>query len=192
MPSEWSLKRTGAESVVLPVLLIIFGFAITALPIVTSIGVALGIGLWLSIAALVQLVHAFQFRGVGPVAWQVLIGICYLIAGMYLVTHPVIGVAGLSLAVAVFFFCESFLDIVAYFSTGPAIASGWILVDGIIALALALMIWSRWPASSWWVVGTLVGVGVIVGGISRLMMALALRRLRRSHTERAFPEKRAA
>jgi uncharacterized membrane protein HdeD (DUF308 family) len=39
------------------------------------------------------------------------------------------------------------------------------------------MIWRAWPASSVWVIGTLVGISMIFSGFSRLMLSLAAKRV---------------
>ena len=49
------------------------------------------------------------------------------------------------------------------------------LVDGIITLLLGLMIYRQWPSSAAWAIGTLVGVSMIVSGITRVMLSLAVR-----------------
>jgi uncharacterized membrane protein HdeD (DUF308 family) len=54
--------------------------------------------------------------------------------------------------------------------------AGWILADGIITLALGLMIYLQWPSSSSWAIGTFVGVSLIVSGVTRLMLSLAVRK----------------
>jgi len=51
--------------------------------------------------------------------------------------------------------------------------------NGIVALALGLMIWLQWPSSSIWAIGTLVGVNLLLTGITRLMVGLTGRRLTR-------------
>jgi len=51
--------------------------------------------------------------------------------------------------------------------------------NGIVALALGLMIWLQWPSSSTWAIGTLVGVNLLLTGITRLMVGLTGRRLTR-------------
>jgi uncharacterized membrane protein HdeD (DUF308 family) len=38
------------------------------------------------------------------------------------------------------------------------------------------MIWRHWPSGSLWVIGTLVGINMIMSGTTRLMLALAVRR----------------
>ncbi len=59
----------------------------------------------------------------------------------------------------------------------PADDRGWLMVDGVITLVLALMIWSTWPSSAAWVVGTLVGVSMLFSGITRLMLSITARRI---------------
>jgi uncharacterized membrane protein HdeD (DUF308 family) len=39
------------------------------------------------------------------------------------------------------------------------------------------MIWRSWPASSVWVIGTLVGISMLFSGFSRLMLSLAAKRV---------------
>jgi uncharacterized membrane protein HdeD (DUF308 family) len=39
------------------------------------------------------------------------------------------------------------------------------------------MIWSAWPMSAAWAIGTLIGISMLFSGMSRLMLSLAIRRL---------------
>jgi uncharacterized membrane protein HdeD (DUF308 family) len=55
--------------------------------------------------------------------------------------------------------------------------TGWILFDGVISVILAFLIWTTWPWSTEWAIGTLVGVSMFFSGISRLMVSLAARRM---------------
>jgi uncharacterized membrane protein HdeD (DUF308 family) len=41
---------------------------------------------------------------------------------------------------------------------------------------LGLLIYLQWPSSSAWAIGTLVGVSLIISGVSRVMMSLAVRK----------------
>ncbi len=40
---------------------------------------------------------------------------------------------------------------------------------------MGALILVRWPSSSLWAIGTLVGAAVLTGGISRIMIALKIR-----------------
>jgi uncharacterized membrane protein HdeD (DUF308 family) len=45
------------------------------------------------------------------------------------------------------------------------------------SIVLSVMIWSTWPSSAVWVVGTLVGISMLFSGITRLMLSMAVRRI---------------
>jgi uncharacterized membrane protein HdeD (DUF308 family) len=51
------------------------------------------------------------------------------------------------------------------------------LGDGIITLLLGLLIYRQWPSSSIWAIGTLVGVSMIISGVTRVMFSLTVRKL---------------
>jgi uncharacterized membrane protein HdeD (DUF308 family) len=38
------------------------------------------------------------------------------------------------------------------------------------------MIYVHWPSSSVWAIGTLVGISMIMSGVTRLMLSLAVRK----------------
>jgi len=172
-----ALETLGSgKSIVWAILLIVFGFLAIALPFATSWGVVLILAWLIIFSGGFQFIHAFRSTGAGNILWKVLVAIVYLIFGIYLLLHPLIGIAALTLVLAVFFVIEGILDLVAYFQNRQAGASTWILFDGIITLVLGLLVWRRWPSSSWWVIGTLVGIDLIMTGATRLMLSLAARR----------------
>jgi uncharacterized membrane protein HdeD (DUF308 family) len=72
---------------------------------------------------------------------------------------------------------EAALEVIAYFRTRSEGGSGWLLVNALITLLLGGLIWFHWPSSSVWAIGTLVGVNLLMTGISRLMVGLAARKL---------------
>lgn len=119
---------------------------------------------------------AFQAHNGGSVIWRLLVGIAYLFFGVYLIMHPALGVASLTLLLASLFLVEGILNIVLFFNLRSLRGSSWILSDGIITLILGLMIYTQWPSSSAWAIGTLVGVSLIISGVSRVMLSLAVRK----------------
>jgi uncharacterized membrane protein HdeD (DUF308 family) len=176
-----ALRRPGSgPSILWSILLIVLGLLAIALPIETSLAVVIVIGWLVLFHGIGQLIHAFQSKGAGHIAWKLLVAVVYLVAGAYLLFHPGVGAATLTFVLAIFFFAEGVVDIAAYFSTRRISGSGWMLLDGIITLILGVMIWRHWPSSSVWVIGLLVGISLLMTGMTRLMMALALRRLARA------------
>ena len=167
----------SGKSIIWAILLIVFGFLAIALPLATSMGLVLIIGWLLIFSGGFQLVHAFQSKGAGHIIWKVLVALLYLVVGLSFIIHPLNGVAGLTLVLGIFLIIEGVFDLIAYFQNRSAAGSGWVLFDGIVTLILGIMVWRHWPASSLWVIGTLVGISMIMTGWTRLMISLAARRL---------------
>lgn len=164
-------------SVVLSVLMIIAGMLAILLPQVAGIAITAVVGWLLLFSGVLHLVYAFRSSTAGHVVWEILLGIAYGAIGLYLLARPVVGLATLTLALGIYLFAEGILELILAFRIRPITGWGWLLFDGIITLILALMIWSTWPSSMAWVLGTLVGVSMLFSGFSRLMLSLAARRI---------------
>ena len=174
-PSE-IVRQATTWSTVWGVLLIIFGMAAVASPFVAAVAVN-GVIAWLIVlAGVIHLIVAFHAFRAGSMLWKLLVGLAYVFFGGYLITHPSLGVASLTLVLASLFLVEGVLNIVLFFQMRSVQGSGWVLSDGIITLLLGLMIYTQWPSSSAWAIGTLVGVSLIVSGITRVMLSLAVRK----------------
>ena len=164
-------------SIVWAILLIVFGFLAIALPLATSVGVVIILAWLLVFSGAFQFIHAFRSHGAGSIAWKLLVAVLYLAAGLYFLMNPLLGVASFTLVLACFFVAEGAIDLVVYFGNRSVQGAGWILFDGIVTLILGIMVWSHWPNSSAWVIGTLVGISMIMTGYTRLMLSLAVRRI---------------
>jgi uncharacterized membrane protein HdeD (DUF308 family) len=133
---------------------------------------------WLIVVAgIVHLILAFQAHRVGSLIWRLLVGLAYVFFGVYLITHPALAVASLTLLLASLFLIEGILDIALFFQVRSMQSSSWVLVDGVVTLLLGLMIYRQWPTSSAWAIGTLVGVSMIISGVTRVMLSLTVRKV---------------
>jgi len=167
----------SGKSIVWAIVVIILGFLAIALPLATSVGVVAVIAWLVLLAGAFQLIHAFQSQGIGSTIWKIVVAILYLIVGIYFLLNPLLAVAGFTLALAIFFVVEGVIDLVIYFQTRKIGGSGWILFNGVVTLILGILVWRQWPSSSLWVIGTLVGISMIMTGTTRLMLSLTARRI---------------
>jgi len=172
-----NVRRATTWSIALSVLMIVAGVLAICVPVVAGVAVTALVAWLLILSGLLHLGFAFRDGRAGAILWEILLGIVYGGIGFYMLARPVAGLASLTLAIAVYLLIEGALEFVMSFQLRPAPGSGWLLVDGIITLLLAVMIWSTWPSSAAWVVGTLIGISMLFSGITRLMLSLALRRV---------------
>lgn len=175
-PMGFAKKVTGWY-IAAAVLFIILGMFAIIEPGVAGLGVTLLVGWLLVFGAVMHFIAAFKGGGAKQVLLQVLIGILYLIGGLYFLTHTIMGVATLTLLLAGIILAEGVLELIAYFRLRKEGASGWMLLNAIITLLLGCLIWFHWPSSTVWAIGTLVGVNLLMTGITRLMFGLAARKL---------------
>ena len=171
------LQKARSWSVLWGVLMFICGMLAIIMPLASSIGVVILLGWLILFSAVWHLIFAFQTRGWGNILWQTLLAIIYGVAGFYMLWNPLLGVISLTLVIAVFLLCEGVLELVLFFNMRHVANSIWFLINGIITLILGLLVWFHWPASSIWLIGTLVGISLIFSGISRVMLSLPHRRL---------------
>jgi uncharacterized membrane protein HdeD (DUF308 family) len=170
------VRRASTLSIVWGVLLVALGVLAVGSPLVAAVAVNVVISWLIVVAGVIHLAVAFHRREVGSIIWRILVGLAYVFFGVYLIAHPAIGVASLTLVLASLFLVEGIFDIALFFQVRAVQGSSWILIDGIITLLLGLMIYLQWPSSSSWAIGTLVGVSLIVSGVTRVMMSFAVRK----------------
>ena len=162
-------------SIALSILLIIAGLFALVVPEISGLAITLIFGWLMIVSGVTHFIFAFKTHTTGGVIWELLIGAVYLFTGVYLVLHPLDALLALTLILACYLFFEAIVEFIQYFQLRPRHGAGWLIVDGIVTLVLAIIIWRSWPASSIWV-GIFVGFSMIFSGFSRLMLSLAAKR----------------
>ncbi|MGA7502833.1 MAG: HdeD family acid-resistance protein [Candidatus Sulfotelmatobacter sp.] len=170
------VRHASTTSILWGVLLIVFGVVAVGAPLLAAVAVNALVAWLIVLAGVVHLMLAFRVHGAGSVIWKLLVGVAYVCFGTYVILHPVLGVASLTLILASLFLIEGILDIVLYVKMRPIHGSIWVLIDGIVTLLLGLLIYMQWPSSSAWAIGTLVGISLIFSGVARVGMSMAVRK----------------
>jgi uncharacterized membrane protein HdeD (DUF308 family) len=171
------VRQASNWSILWGISLVVLGILAVGSPLVAAVAVNVVIAWLVVLAGAAHLVLAFHAHGAGSFLWKLLVGLAYVVFGAYLIVHPALGVASLTLVLASLFLIEGALDIVLFFKMRTLRGSTWILLDGIITLLLGLMIYIQWPSSSAWAIGTLVGVSMIISGVARVMLSFAVRKV---------------
>jgi uncharacterized membrane protein HdeD (DUF308 family) len=167
------VKKSLGWSIAISVVMIVAGILAMIIPPAAGLAVTVFVGWVLVFSGLLHFVYAWQSRETRAALWEVLVGILYVFIGGYLLWNPIIGLASLTFALAVYLFFEAVLEFVLAYRLRPAPGSGWLAVDGVITLILAVLIWRTWPSNTPWVLGLLVGISMLFSGVARLMLSLA-------------------
>jgi uncharacterized membrane protein HdeD (DUF308 family) len=171
-----SIRREWGWLLGLGVVLVIVGTLAIGAPFVASLATALTIGVLLLLAGLAQLVGAFWTRDWSAFFLVLLIGVLYAVLGLLFLNRPISALEVLTLLLACSLMVSGAIRIV-----GSLLYRfphwGWILSGGILNLALGIMIWLQWPLSGFWIIGLFVGIDMIFGGWTWIMLALRLKNL---------------
>ena len=170
-------KRFTGWYILAAVLFILLGLFAIIEPATAIVGIALLLGWLLIFGGDAHFVATLKGGSAKRVLFQILSGIAFLLGGLYILTHPLLAIGTLTALLAVVIFAAGVFDIITYFRLQREHPSGWMLMNGIVALLLGALIWIQWPSSSAWAIGTLVGVNLLMTGVTRLIFGVAGRRL---------------
>ena len=170
------MKEATGLSIGWSIVLLVLGVVALLMPFTTGIAVSVFVGWIIVFSGFAYVAYAFAASGAGAFIWRFLVGAVYVLGGGYLAFHPGLALESLTLVVAAIFFIEGVMETIAFFQFRNLPGAGWLLFDGIVALVVAYLIWRPWPSSSSWAIGTLVGVNLIVSGLTRLMYSVSARK----------------
>jgi uncharacterized membrane protein HdeD (DUF308 family) len=178
MSSFVSVRESSSGwSIFFGILLVVAGFASIALPFVAGITASIFFGWLILFAGVAHLVYAWFERGAGAIIWQILIGLVYIGAAVAMLLLPVTAVVALTLVLGWYIAIEGIFELILFSRLRRVPGASWLLFDGVVSLLLAGLIFLHWPSSSFWVLGTLVGISLLFSGIARLTMPMARRRI---------------
>lgn len=126
------------------------------------------------------LVHAFSIKGWRGFLMELLIGALYVVAGGWLAFFPFTGIVTLTILLAALFLAEGVLEVVMALRVRPHEGWGWLLLSGLVAIAVGVLIAYELPSSATWAIGLLAGVNLVSTGVSFIVLALAGRRIGRA------------
>jgi uncharacterized membrane protein HdeD (DUF308 family) len=163
----------------LGILMAIGGTACLAFPgltAMTSFSVVVMLGIILMIAGIGTIITAFWAGKWSGLLVQLLIGILYLVAGISIAEHP-----GKSTVFLTMFLAAMFVVAGIFRVTAALVIRfphwGWTLLNGVVTLMLGVIILRHFPEAALWLIGTLVGVDLLLQGWSWIALALAIRKL---------------
>ena len=154
----------------LGILLIILGVAAIAFPFVTTIAAKIFLGWLFLIGGILQIVHAFSTRAWSEFFLDLLIGVLYVVAGGWLAFFPLTGILTLTLLLALMFIVEGMLEAGIAFRIRPHAGWVWMLLSGIVAIAVGVLLIAKLPSSAAWAIGLLVGINLIMSGFAYLFL----------------------
>lgn len=162
--------------VALGVLSIVAGFvAFTDVIAFTLISVIF-IGAALLVSGGFQIVHAFATKSWSQFGINVALGLLYVVGGLLIMQEPVEGSMIITLFLLIALVIGGVLRIVIALRHRE-LRLWWLMaIGGLGSVAIGVLLFLALPWSGLWVLGTLVGVELLIQGVTWLQFGLSLRR----------------
>jgi uncharacterized membrane protein HdeD (DUF308 family) len=163
---EEVVERANRRAKIGSAVLIASGALPIFLPLLAGLSVSLALGLTLVAAALAYGILAFSVRERSARHWLTLVSATFLVVPLTPLARQDIPVATLALAIAASFFIEAAAEIAYFVIVRPRSGSRWALANTFLTISAAFSICSGCVRSLTWVLEIVVGVALIVSGLS--------------------------
>lgn len=170
------VKHRSGWAVFMGLMTVALGIVLIMYPYATATATTLFVGCILTLVGVVEIFLAFASQTPGRFLLRLLLAVLYGFTGIVLIVNPFTGAVSLTLFVGWMLVLRGVFAMVTAFRVRPLEGWGWLVVDSLANLAAGVLIIAKWPSSTVWAVGTLVGASVLMTGISRTIVAAQIRR----------------
>jgi uncharacterized membrane protein HdeD (DUF308 family) len=154
------------------ILFVILGVVALLVPTLFSVAFEWTVGWLFLMGGSIQLLRCIQAGHQAPGYWMLILSSLFaMIFGVLLVFRPLEGVIALTAIMAFYFLAEGIVKILFALQLRAFSHWGWILFNGLCSIAISFIVFSGWPLSSMWFIGVLLGVYLIMNGMSFIIMA---------------------
>jgi uncharacterized membrane protein HdeD (DUF308 family) len=155
------------------ILLILLGAFAVFVPVIATITTTIVFGWVFLIGGVVGFITSIQARHAPGFWWSLLSAVLGVAVGLMLLAWPISGTLSLTMLLAVYFVAEGITSIMYSIEHKREMSGrwGWLLLNGIIDLILAVIIVMGLPVDAAWALGLIVGIDLIFGGFALSAMA---------------------
>ncbi|HEY1478067.1 MAG TPA: DUF308 domain-containing protein [Chthoniobacterales bacterium] len=155
------------------ILSLVVGLLALSSPLLFSVLIVKLLGVFALVSGVISLLIAIFDKDVAPRGLNAIFALVRIGAGLALLSCVRSGLNLITLIFAVYLIVEGIFDIFGAFKVREQ--RGWIfmLVNGIVAIAIGLMVYAHWPFGSAWILGFFFGLNLLFHGFAQLMLGLS-------------------
>lgn len=159
------------------ILLAMLGIAALILPPLASLAIAIFLGWMFLISGIGGLIVTYWARSTPGFWWSLISAALAVLAGMLLLARPMQAVLTLTIVLGAYFLAEGVATIMYALEHRRELSGrwSWLLIAGLVDIAISFMVITGLPSSAEWAIGILVGINLLFGGATLIGMALAAR-----------------
>jgi len=171
------LRAKSGWIVALGVIYLLAGFIALGSVVFATVATVLVVGIMMIISGVAEVINAFQLKSWGKFLLWVLLGLLYIFAGFVTFENPLLAAALLTLMLGFALVASGIMRLVLAFSMKEGTPWLWVVLSGLITLALGVIILLHWPVSGLYILGIFLGIDLVFAGVSWICVGLGLRKL---------------
>ena len=163
------LKSFSKSLVTIGIIVFIVGLIAILFPIAFGKATVIILGIIFIIAGVLRLSFAIFSLHTGSVLLKYLAGILMIVAGIWMIADPDMGLNILTIFLAVYFIIDGISSLTYSFTMKPISGGAYLIAEGIISIILGILIWAHWPEESKFVLSIYVGIKLLFSGMAIMM-----------------------
>ncbi len=169
------LREKWAAITAFGVLLVVLGVAALFFSLLATIVTVTLNGVLFLVAGAAEIGIGMHSREWGRFFLWVIGGVLYLAVGLLCIVNPILASVALTLLLGAALIAAGLLRAYLAFELPPDHPRGLVFLAAAVTILLGLIIVSRWPLDSVYVLGTLLGVDLLFHGVGWVSFGMGLR-----------------
>ena len=146
--------------------LLILGALSVYAPQASGMTVSVIVGIVLILGGILRTAFAWLSPGWGSLFMKMLVGILTIIAGGYMIARPEAGSQALAVVLVFYLIVDGITTLIIATRLPPVAGGAWMMVGAIASLLIGVLMWMQWPASGELALGVLIGIKLILDGVT--------------------------
>ncbi|WP_162062855.1 HdeD family acid-resistance protein [Vibrio taketomensis] len=178
MGAQTLLSKGWKWFAIVGVLVAIAGFGALSLPVAAGVTITTIVGGLFLFSGLVQAYHTFNIHAWKDKLWYVLSAVLYIVGGLFILFKPFAGLITMTMLMVVVMMFNGVTRMAFGLKNRALPGSGWIIFSGLVSLLIGGYFFTLLddPAFSLSLLGTFVGVSLLLEGFSFIFLGLQMRK----------------
>ena len=174
-PDADALRGKSGWIAALGVVFVIGGaIALSSIAMTTVVSVFL-VGVIMVVCGVAEVFNALQLRSWGKMAFWLLVGLLYIVAGILTFENPLLAAKALTLFLGASLIVAGIAKIIVASDTKGRPSWYFIVLGGVVTLLVGAVILAKWPFGSLYILGIFLAVDLIVTGGGWIAFGLGMK-----------------
>jgi uncharacterized membrane protein HdeD (DUF308 family) len=164
-----ALEKSSKSVALIGSIILLLGIIVIIYPMSAGKIATISIGIILFIGGILRLSFAIFSTSLGKLILRYLFSLLMILVGAWLIGKPEAGLETVTLVLALFLIIDGITSIIYSFTIMPFGGGVYLLINGLIRILIGVLIWSKWPEASNYIIYIYLGVKIVIEGLALIL-----------------------